>query len=70
MVTVFVFVIEPRVELSEEINLVSLVFPEDTLSECVSVMWLVDLNMYHLICLIQSKGFNCTGVTVILSQTF
>lgn len=47
MVTVFVFVIEPRVELSEEINLVSLVFPEDTLSECVSVMWLVDLNMYH-----------------------
>lgn len=37
---------------------------------CVFVMWLGDLGMYHLICLIQSKGFNCIGVTVILSQTF
>lgn len=62
--------IEPKVELSEERNPPSQVFPQDTLSVCVSVMWLEDLGMYHLICLIQSNGFNCTGVTVILSQTF
>lgn len=32
------------IELSEEINLPSEVYPQDTLSECVSVMWLGDLG--------------------------
>lgn len=59
MVTESIF----AMELSEELNLPSQVFPQDILSECVSVMWLGDLSVYHLICLIQSRGFNCTGVT-------
>lgn len=44
MVTEYISAIEPKVALSEEINLPSEVYPQDTLSECVSVMQLGDLE--------------------------